>query len=119
MRAPVPWGADDGRTGTQAPSASGAGSGGDRRDRLLQGQSEFVAEALRTLLAARPDVRIAVAVKLYERGDIAIGKACEISGLDIESMKEELHRRGVRRPTAEDVSEVIAMAEAARRLAGR
>jgi len=82
-------------------------------------ESEFVAAALRTLLAARPDVRIAVAVKLYERGDISIGRACEISGLDIESMKEELHRRGVRRPTAEDVSEVIAMAEAARRLAGR
>ena len=40
------------------------------------------------LLAARKDVRIAVASELYKRGEISFGKACEIASVDIEEMKE-------------------------------
>jgi predicted HTH domain antitoxin len=78
---------------------------------LYASESEFVAEAIRTLLAARPDVRLSIACKLYERGSVSLGKAAEVGGLDIEAMKEVLHRRGISRIAPEDLDEIEAMAE--------
>ncbi|HEY77207.1 MAG TPA: UPF0175 family protein [Thermoflexia bacterium] len=86
---------------------------------LYASENEFVAEAIRTLLAARPDVRLALACKLYEHGAISLGKAAELSGLDVEAMKEALHRHGVSRAAPEDLAETEAMAEAALKAARR
>jgi len=86
---------------------------------LYADENEFVVEAICTLLAARPDLRLAIAARLYEREAISIGKAAEISGLDIEAMKEALHKHGVSRAAPGGVSETRAMAEAAREMAGR
>jgi predicted HTH domain antitoxin len=82
-------------------------------------EESFVADAVRTLLAARPDVREAVACRLYARGVFSLGKAAEWSGLDIEQMKLVLHRRGIERTAPETDDEVEAMARAALRISGR
>jgi predicted HTH domain antitoxin len=58
------------------------------RDALLQ-------DALRALLRSKPELRGQLAVALYQRGDVSLTRAAEISGLDIESCKELLREVGV------------------------
>jgi predicted HTH domain antitoxin len=82
-------------------------------------EREFILEAVKTLLAARKDLRVALACKLYERGDVSLGKAMEIADLDIEAMKRVLHEHGVRRTAFEDITETSQMAEEALQAAGR
>ena len=75
-------------------------------------EEAFVADAVRTLIAARPGIREAVACRLYARGVYSLGKAAEWSGLNIEQMKLALHRRAIERTAPETVEEVEAMARA-------
>ena len=70
-------------------------------------------------MAARKDLRIAVACKLYDQGAISLGKAAEFSGLDIEAMKTVLHERGFPRTDFESLAEIEDMAEEALHVAGR
>jgi predicted HTH domain antitoxin len=86
---------------------------------LYASESEFLAEAIRTLLAARPDLRVALACKLYEHGVISLGKAAELSDLDLEAMKHALHRHGISRLAPESLTETETMAREALELAGR
>ncbi len=58
--------------------------------------SEFLRDAMRTLLAARKDLRIAIASVLYKRGDISLGKAVEVAEVDYEEMKKILTDKGIR-----------------------
>ena len=57
--------------------------------------SEFLRDAMRTLLAARKDVRISVAVVLYEEEKISLGRAVEIAGVNYEEMKRILAEKGI------------------------
>lgn len=82
-------------------------------------EETFVADAIRTLLAARPDLREAVACRLYARGVYSLGKAAEWSGLSVEQIKVALHRRQIERTAPETPEEVEAMARAALRTSGR
>jgi len=59
--------------------------------------SEFVEDAINTLLAARKDLRVDIACELYKEGKVSITKACEIAKVDIEEMKEILHDKGIKR----------------------
>jgi predicted HTH domain antitoxin len=86
---------------------------------LYESKEAFLTDAVHTLLAARPDVREAVASRLYERGSFSLGRAATWAGLSIEAMKEALHRRGISRQAPEDPSEVEAMAREALNVAGR
>ena len=86
---------------------------------LYASEESFVADAVRTLLAARPDLREAVACKMYERGDWSIGRAAEWANLNIEEMKLALHRRGIVRSGNEAISELEEMAYEAIKAAGR
>lgn len=63
-------------------------------------REEFIEEALNTYLAARKDKRIDLAIALYNKEKISIGKACEISGLNIMEFKKELKKRGIKRKTS-------------------
>lgn len=83
---------------------------------LYASEQSILADAVRTLLAARPDLRIAIACRLYEKERFSLGRASEWSGLSIEAMKEELHRRGIRRLIEEDPAEIEAMAKQAAQL---
>ena len=82
-------------------------------------ESELIVDAIRTLLAARPDVRLTTASRLYERGTISLGKAAELANVDVESFKRALHEQGIERSAAESSAETIKMAQRALRSAKR
>ena len=82
-------------------------------------ENEFIKDAVNTLLSARKDLRIAVACELYKREEVSFGKACEIASLDIEEMKEVLHKKEITRKVSATPEDVSNMADEAIRLAGR
>ncbi len=57
--------------------------------------SEFLRDAMRTMLSARKDLRIAIASVLYKDGKISLGKAVEIADVNYEEMKKILVERGI------------------------
>jgi len=58
--------------------------------------SEFLTDAVKTLMDARRDLRAAIACTLYEKDKISLGRAMEIAGVDIERMKEILVEQGIK-----------------------
>jgi predicted HTH domain antitoxin len=86
---------------------------------LYESAETFLADAVKTFLAARPDLRIAVACSLYAHGVFSLGKAAEWSGLDIEAMKVVLHRHDVDRTAPETPAETALMARQALAASGR
>jgi predicted HTH domain antitoxin len=86
---------------------------------LYASESELVADAVRTLLAARPDMRLTIACRLYERETVSLGKAAELAGLDIVSFKQVLAEQGVSRTAPESPEETTEMARNALKAAGR
>jgi predicted HTH domain antitoxin len=86
---------------------------------LYASEAELIADAVRTLLAARPDVRLATACRLYEQGTLSLGKAAELAGLDVERLKHALAERGISRTAPESLDETTEMARVSLRKAGR
>jgi len=52
-------------------------------------------DAYRALLRNRPQLRIEVAISLYENEEVSLSKASEIAGVCIEEFKESLKGRGL------------------------
>ena len=52
-------------------------------------------DAYRALLRNRPQLRIEVAISLYENEEVSLSKASEIAGVCIEEFKESLKDRGL------------------------
>jgi len=69
--------------------------------------SEFLRDAMRTILAARKDLRIAIACVLYKEEKISLGKAVEIAGVNYEEMKKILSERGIRRRSGSESVEEL------------
>jgi predicted HTH domain antitoxin len=86
---------------------------------LYDNEEAFVADAVRTFLAARPDLREVIACRLYARGVFSLGRAAEWSGLSVEMMKAALHHAGVVRQAHEGPDETEAMARETLHAAGR
>lgn len=86
---------------------------------LYKSEEAFLTDAVNTLLAARPDIREAVACRLYEKEVFSLGRAAEWSGLSIEEMKESLFQRGIVRQSSETPEEIEAAARRSARAAGR
>jgi predicted HTH domain antitoxin len=86
---------------------------------LYESREAFLSDAVETLFAARPDLREAVACKLYEGGVFSLGRAAEWSRLSLDGIKEALHRRGISRESSESAADVEAMALETMRVAGR
>jgi len=86
---------------------------------LYESKDAFLAHAVEVLLTARPDLREAVACKLYEKGVLSIGRTAEFAGISIEDLKEALHRRGISRESNESLEEMEEMARLSLRMAGR
>jgi predicted HTH domain antitoxin len=86
---------------------------------LYDSRESFLSDAVQTLFAARPDLREAVACRLYDKGVLSLGRTAEWTGLSIEDLKERLDRRGISREAPETAEETEAMARAALRAAGR
>ncbi|MBS3123829.1 UPF0175 family protein [Candidatus Woesearchaeota archaeon] len=58
--------------------------------------SEFLRDAMRTILASRKDLRIAIASVLYKNGKISFGKAVEMVGVNYEEMKKIFIDKGLK-----------------------
>ena len=86
---------------------------------LYKSGNEFLKDAVNTLLAARKDVRVAIACELYKRSEISLGKACEIASVDIEEMKKILHKKGIVRKSVLKIKETEDMATEAVKFARR
>jgi len=84
---------------------------------VTSSEEEFMRDAVNTYLAARKDIRIKIAVELYQEGKISLGRACELADLDYESMKEVLAERGVKRRSGAETSDEVE--DAAEELLGR
>lgn len=82
-------------------------------------EAELVSDAIRTLLAARPDLRLATACQLYARGTVSLGRGAELAGLDIVRFKRALHERKIPRTAPESRAETVDMAYSALQAAGR
>ena len=59
-------------------------------------KSEFLRDATRTLLAARKDLRMAIACELYKKEKISLGRAVEIADVNYEEMKRILAERDIK-----------------------
>ncbi|NAT10845.1 hypothetical protein C4E22_04755 [ANME-1 cluster archaeon AG-394-G06] len=69
--------------------------------------SEFFEDAVKTLMDARRDLRVAIACALYKNDKISLGRAMEIAGVDIERIKEILVEQGIKlRRGAETIDEM-------------
>lgn len=77
-------------------------------------KSEFLRDATRTLLAARKDLRIAIACELYKKGKISLGRAVEIADVHYEEMKKILAKREI--PLKSGSETVAAMKKRADRI---
>ena len=86
---------------------------------LYDSEEAFVADAVRTFLAARPDLREAIACRLYAWGVFSLGRAAEWSDLSLEKMKAILHRAGIMRQADEGPGEMTAIAQETLHAAGR
>ena len=86
---------------------------------LYRDEEEFIKEAVNTLLAARKDLKVSIACELYKKGDISLGKSCEIASLNIEEMKEVLYKRRIKRRVNVSAEEMESMAKKAIELARR
>ena len=51
--------------------------------------SEFLKDAVKTILAAKKDLMVSIAIELYKK-DYSLGRVAEIADLDYEAMKELL-----------------------------
>lgn len=60
-------------------------------------KSDVVKDALRTLLSEKKNLRLAAAVELYKREEVALGKAAEIADMGIVEFKEMLASQGYKR----------------------
>lgn len=86
---------------------------------FYKSKSEFTVEAIKTLLAVRRDLRIAVACRMYEKGEASLGGACRIADVDIETMKSALADYGIERVSDADIEEVEKMAQGSIRFSKR
>ena len=64
-------------------------------------------------------MRISIAYELYRKDAVSLGKAGEITSLDIEEMKEVLHEKGIVRKVHTTPVEIEAMAREAIKRSGR
>ena len=90
-----------------------------RQAGLYEDETDLITDAVRMLLAARPDVRHASACQLYGHGVVSLGKAAELAGLDIVGFKQVLARHSITRTAPESVDETLEMAHDAVKMSGR
>jgi predicted HTH domain antitoxin len=63
--------------------------------RLYPDQPAVIADALRSLLQEKPQLRTEVAIYRYQTEDISLAKAAHLAGVSFDRMKAVLVQRGV------------------------
>jgi len=64
---------------------------------IFRSQAEAVEEALRVLLATRPQLRVEAAIQLFKDTAVTVGRAAEIAGMTRWEFETLLADRGVMR----------------------
>ncbi|MDH7484952.1 MAG: UPF0175 family protein [Anaerolineae bacterium] len=64
---------------------------------IFRDEESLRASAYRSLLILRPELKVEIALSLYEREEVSLGRAAEIAGLSREEFKEILASRGMER----------------------
>lgn len=64
---------------------------------IFEDEESLLASAYRSLLTLRPELKIEIALSLYEREEVSLGRAVEIAGVSREEFKEILASRGIER----------------------
>ena len=72
---------------------------------VFRSKKEAVAEALRLMLATRPQLRLEAAVQLFKDATVALGRAAELAGLTRWEFETILADRGIERVVACDAAE--------------
>jgi len=67
---------------------------------IFESEESLMLSAYRSLLTLRPELKVELALSLYEREEISLGKAAEIAGVSREQMKDILVSRGIKRRIA-------------------
>jgi predicted HTH domain antitoxin len=67
---------------------------------LFESEESLMLSAYRSLLTLQPGLKTELALSLYEREEISLGRAAEIAGVSREQMKEILASRGIERRIA-------------------
>ena len=60
------------------------------------GKRELIEDAFRSLLRAKPELKMDVAIELYKKSEVSLSRASEICGLYIEDFKELLKEKGIK-----------------------
>jgi len=75
---------------------------------LFDNRESLMLVAYRSLLTLQPELKVELALSLYEREEISFGRAAEIAGVSREEMKEILASRGIERKIAVRTPERVA-----------
>ncbi len=63
--------------------------------RLYPSQAAVIADALRSLLLEKPQLRLELAIYRYQTEDISLAKAASLAGVSFDQMKMLMVQRGV------------------------
>lgn len=72
---------------------------------IFQSKREAVEEAIRLLLATRPQLRLEAAIQLCKSGEVTLGRAAEMAGLTRWEFADILAARGIECVVACDAAE--------------
>lgn len=63
--------------------------------KLYPNRDAVIQDALRSLLAEKPQLRIELAIHRYQTEDISLAKAAHLAGISFDAMKALLVQRGI------------------------
>jgi predicted HTH domain antitoxin len=72
---------------------------------VFRSKGEAIEEALRLLLATRPQLRLEAAIQLFKDGEVTLGRAAEMAGLTRWEFEAIIADRGIERVVACDSAE--------------
>lgn len=75
--------------------------------RIFDSEESLVTSAYRSLLTLQPELKLEIALSLYEEEEISLGRAAEIAGVSREQMKEILAAHGIQRKFAQPSQEQV------------
>jgi predicted HTH domain antitoxin len=75
--------------------------------RIFDSEESLINSAYRSLLTLQPGLKLEMALSLYEREEISLGRAAELAGISREQMKEVLAARGIERKLVERTREQV------------
>ena len=80
---------------------------------LFRDEDEAMREAVSTLFAVKPHLRLEVAIELFKEGEVTLNRAAEVAGLNRWQFQDLLAQRGIKQEVEADAPAELAAAAAA------